>query len=50
MVETHVIDLDGAIDGQAIRSSSIILLIVATLALLSDGFDIASIGFIAPNW
>ena len=49
MAETHGIDLDDAIDGQKIRRASVVLLIVATLALLSDGFDIASIGYIGPE-
>ena len=49
MAETQAIGLDEAIDGQRIRRSSIMLLIVATLALLSDGFDIASIGYIGPE-
>ena len=49
MAETHGIDLDDAIDGQKVRRASVVLLIVATLALLSDGFDIASIGYIGPE-
>ena len=49
MAETHGIGLDEAIDGQKLRRSSIVLLIVATLALLADGFDIACIGYIGPE-
>ena len=49
MAETQAIGLDEAIDGQAIRRSSIVLLVVATLALLGDGFDIAAIGYIGPE-
>ena len=49
MAEVIDLDLDEAIDGQAVRVSTIIMLIVATLAMLSDGFDLAAIGYIAPE-
>ena len=43
------ISLDDAIDGQTVRRSTIIMLTVATLAMLSDGFDLAAIGYIGPE-
>ncbi len=49
MAEALGIDLDDAIDGQKVRRSSIVLLVVATLALLGDGFDIAATGYIGPE-
>ncbi len=49
MADAIGLSLDEAIDGQQIRRSSIVLLVVATLALLSDGFDLASIGYIGPE-
>ena len=43
------LSLDNAIDGQKVRRATIVLLVVATLAMLSDGFDLAAIGYIGPE-
>ena len=42
-------DLETLIDGQTVRPAVIVLLAVATLAMLADGFDLSAIGFIAPE-
>ena len=42
-------DVDELLDGQMVRSSTFVFLLVAALALVSDGFDIAAIGFVAPE-
>jgi AAHS family 4-hydroxybenzoate transporter-like MFS transporter len=42
-------ELDQLIDGQKIQPFTIIFLVVATLAMISDGFDLGAIGFVAPE-
>ena len=42
-------DLNDLIDGQAIQRSSVVFLIVATLAMVADGYDISTMGFTAPE-
>ena len=44
-----VLDLDAAIDGQPVSRRMAPLLIVALLALVCDGFDIAAMGYIVPE-
>ena len=44
-----VIDIDDAIDGQRAGSHMAPLLIIAVLALICDGFDIAAMGYVAPE-
>ena len=43
------LSLDEAIDGQRIRPASVLFLVVATLAMLSDGFDLSAIGYVGPE-
>ena len=45
----HVIDLDATIDGQRTGLHMAPLLIVALLALVCDGFDVAAMGYVAPE-
>ncbi len=42
-------DLNDLIDGQAIQRSSVVFLIVATLAMVADGYDISTMGFTTPE-
>lgn len=49
MTDGEALDLDELLDGQVVRRSTVLVLAVATLALVSDGFDIAAIGFAAPD-
>lgn len=44
-----MLDLDAAIDGQLVGWGMAPLLIVALLALVCDGFDVAAMGYIAPE-
>jgi AAHS family 4-hydroxybenzoate transporter-like MFS transporter len=44
-----VVDLDPLIDGQRVRPATVLFLLVATLAMLADGFDLSAIGFVAPE-
>ena len=46
---TNVLDLDEAIDGQRAGLHMAPLLIIAVLALICDGFDIAAMGYVAPE-
>ena len=43
------IELDDIIDGQRVGSHMILLLIIAMAALISDGFDLAAIGYVGPE-
>ena len=42
-------DVNELIDGQKVQKSSIVFLIVATLAMIGDGFDLAVIGLVVPE-
>ncbi len=44
-----VVDLDSLIDGQKVGRATAVFLLVATLAMLADGFDLSAIGFVAPE-
>ena len=46
---SSAISLDDVIDGQRMRRSTIVLLAVATLAMMSDGFDLSAIGYVGPE-
>ena len=48
-VGDSMLDLDAAIDGQRVSWRMAPLLIVALLALVCDGFDVAAMGYIAPE-
>jgi predicted MFS family arabinose efflux permease len=49
MVGGPIMDVNELIDGQAVQRSSIVFLIVATLAMIGDGFDLAVIGYVVPE-
>ena len=49
MAETEIIDINTLIDGQKVRRSTVVILVVITLALVTDGFDIAAMGFVGPE-
>jgi len=42
-------DLAALIDGQRVRKSAIVFLVIATMAMVADGFDIAAMGFVVPE-
>ena len=41
--------LDELIDGQRLRGASILFILIAALATASDGYDLSSLGYIAPE-
>lgn len=43
------LDLNDVVDGQKIRAATIVFFIVATLLLVSDGFDISVMGYVGPE-
>ncbi len=45
----RVLDLDEVIDGQRLNFTSLAFFTVAMLTLISDGFDLAAMGYIAPE-
>ena len=47
--QESVLDLDEAIDGQPVGRRMAPLLIVALLVLVSDGFDLAAMGYVVPE-
>jgi len=49
MSSQAVLDLNTVVDGQKIGRSAILLLVIAVAALASDGFDLAAMGYIAPE-
>ncbi|MDB5608076.1 MAG: transporter [Bradyrhizobium sp.] len=49
MSEGQTYDMNAIVDGQKVRRGSIFFLIVATLAMVSDGFDISAMGLVAPE-
>lgn len=49
MPDAGVMDVGELIDGQKVRRSAIVFLVIATLAMLGDGFDLAAIGYVAPE-
>ena len=44
-----VVDLNHLIDAQRVRRSAVVFLVIATLAMVADGFDISAMGFVAPE-
>lgn len=46
---TSIVNINELIDSQKIRWSTIVFLLVAVLATVADGFDLAAIGFVAPE-
>lgn len=42
-------DLDTLVDGRPVQASTVLLIAIAALALISDGFDLAAMGYIAPE-
>ena len=44
-----VLDLNDIVDGQRMRGWTILLVAVAMLILISDGFDLAAMGYVAPE-
>lgn len=49
MAAAQVLDLNAVVDGQRLRLSSVIFIVLVTLAMASDGYDLASLGYIAPE-
>jgi AAHS family 4-hydroxybenzoate transporter-like MFS transporter len=49
MTEAAILQLNELVDGQRIRLGSIIFIVLAALAMASDGYDLASLGYIAPE-
>jgi MFS transporter, AAHS family, 4-hydroxybenzoate transporter len=49
MKEIASLDLNELVDGQRMRPASVIFLITAMLVLISDGFDLSAMGYVAPE-
>lgn len=49
MAELATVDLDSLLDGQKLRAPAILFVVVATLALVSDGYDLSAMGYVAPE-
>ncbi len=49
MAELATVDLDSLIDGQKLRAPVIVFVVVAVLALVSDGYDLSAMGYVAPE-
>ena len=49
MPAAAVLDLNDVIDGQTLGRGSVVFLAIATLALISDGFNLSVMGFIVPE-
>lgn len=45
----NVLDLNEVVDGQKLTMTSLAFFVVALLTLISDGFDLAAMGYIAPE-
>ncbi len=43
------LDLNDLIDGQKVRVSAVIFIVVATLSMVADGFDVSAMSFIGPE-
>lgn len=48
-MSTAAFELDQLIDGQRVGRATILLVTIATLVLISDGFDLAAMGYVAPE-
>ena len=46
---SRTFDLNELIDGQRLRALSIVFIIISALAMASDGYDLSSLGYIAPE-
>ena len=44
-----ILDLNEVVDGQKLTGTSLAFFVVAMLTLISDGFDLAAMGYIAPE-
>lgn len=42
-------ELDAIVDGRRVQASTVLLVLIAALAMISDGFDLAAMGYIAPE-
>ena len=49
MAPLRLLDLNELVDGQKVRLGSIVFIVLAALAMASDGYDLASLGYIAPE-
>lgn len=49
MTDANLIDVNEVVDGQQVRGSTVVFLLVAMLAMLADGFDLAAMGFVAAE-
>lgn len=47
--ELPTLDIDELVEGQRVRSAAVVFLAIATMAMISDGFDIAAMGFVVPE-
>lgn len=45
----RTIDLNALLDGQGIRPRTVLMLAIAILAMIVDGYDVAAMGFVAPE-
>ena len=49
MADLATVDLNSLLDGQKLRAPTIIFVAVAILALVSDGYDLSAMGYVAPE-
>src|SRR5579883_3310565 len=42
------LDINDIVDGQKLRFASVMFLVITALVLVTDGFDLAAVGVIAP--
>ncbi len=49
MAELATVELNSLLDGQKLRAPAIVFVVVAILALVSDGYDLSAMGYVAPE-
>lgn len=49
MAELATVELDSLLDGQKLRLPAITSVVIAIFALVSDGYDLSAIGYVAPE-
>ncbi|WP_174290895.1 MFS transporter [Sphingomonas bacterium] len=49
MTGANSLELNQIVDGQRLRGASIVFIVLAALAMASDGYDLASLGYIIPE-
>ncbi len=47
--DSAALELDDLVDGQKVGAPAAMFLVIATLVMLSDGFDLSAIGYVGPE-